>query len=267
MGDLARLYVRLASARARAEYQYRTSFVLFWSSQFLVAFLDFVAIVVIFENIPRLAGWALPEVALLYGISGVGFGLADVFISQVENISMRIRLGTFDLVLIRPLGSLFQVVADDFALRRLGKLAQATVVLVIALATVEVDWDAGRVGMVALSLLCGAVIFGSIWVVGASATFWTTEGSELMNTFTYGGNYLTQYPLSIYGEWLRRALGIAAGTAFVAYFPALYILDKRDTLGYPDGLRFAAPVAALVFAVLASVTWRYAVRHYRSTGT
>jgi ABC-2 type transport system permease protein len=267
VAELAALYLRLAGARARSDFQYRASFVTFWLAQFLITFLDFVALLIIFDRIPQLDGWTLQEVALLYGISGVAFGLGDLFISQVEDISIRIRTGTFDLVLIRPLPTLFQVVADDFALRRMGKPAQALAVLVMALVSAPIDWDPLRALMVLIAVVSGAVIFSSLWIAGAAMTFWTTEGSEFMNAFTYGGNFSTQYPLSIYGDWMRRILGFTLGTAFVAYLPALYILDKSDPLHLPTGLRFASPLVAVVFAFVAGGLWRLAVRHYRSTGS
>jgi ABC-2 type transport system permease protein len=54
--------------------------------------------------------------------------------------------------------------------------------------------------------------------------------------------------------------------AFVAYFPALYVLDKPDPLGLPRAFQFASPLVALFAAVAAAGAWRIAVRHYRSAG-
>ena len=56
-------------------------------------------------------------------------------------------------------------------------------------------------------------------------------------------------------------------TAFVCYFPALYILDKPDPLGLPTALQFASPLVALAAAVVAGFIWRSAVRRYRSVGS
>src|SRR5439155_9801890 len=97
-----------------------------------VTFMDFVALTIIFRQVHALAGWSLGEVAFLYGLTGVAFGLADMLMSQVEVLPDRIRNGTFDRILIRPVSPLLQIVADDFALRRLGKIAQAAIVLVAA---------------------------------------------------------------------------------------------------------------------------------------
>jgi ABC-2 type transport system permease protein len=54
--------------------------------------------------------------------------------------------------------------------------------------------------------------------------------------------------------------------AFVAYFPALYVLDKPDPLGLPRVLQFLSPLVAVVAAGLAGLVWRAAVRRYRSAG-
>jgi ABC-2 type transport system permease protein len=54
--------------------------------------------------------------------------------------------------------------------------------------------------------------------------------------------------------------------AFVAYFPALYLLDKPDPLGLPRVLEFSSPVVAVITAAAAGLVWRFAVRHYRSAG-
>jgi ABC-2 type transport system permease protein len=53
---------------------------------------------------------------------------------------------------------------------------------------------------------------------------------------------------------------------FVAYFPALYILNKPDPLGSPEWLRFCSPLVAVGTCVAAGLIWRFAVRHYRSAG-
>ena len=70
------------------------------------------------------------EVALLFGLSGVAFGLADLLVSQVETASSHIKAGTFDLFLLRPMPTLLHLSASEFALRRIGRVLQPAVVLV-----------------------------------------------------------------------------------------------------------------------------------------
>ena len=267
MVESARVYGRLVGARIRGDLQYRASFVMFGIGQFVIAILDFLVVLVIFEQVPSLDGWTVDQVAFLLGASAVSFNLADVFVSQVEMLPRRIRLGTFDQFLIRPAGTLLQLCADEFALRRIGKLAQGLLIFGIALGWVDVDWTVGRAAMVPVMVLAGFAIFGAVWVTFSTLTFWSTEGQEFVNAFTYGGNFMTQYPLGIYAPWLRRVFAIAVPLAFVNYFPALYILDQPDALGAPGFVRFLSPLVAVVVVLIARLVWRGGVRHYRSTGS
>lgn len=270
MAEAVRIYGRLAAARVRADWQYRTSFVLFTLGQALITVLDFVTIAVIFGRVDVIEGWSLSEVAFLYGVSGTAFGLADCFVSAVERCSQRIKDGTFDRLLIRPLGPLLQLSAEEFAFRRFGKLAQAVTVLGVAIGALGgVEWTLGRIVMVPVMVVSGFAIFGSIFVITSSLAFWTVDTQEFANAFTYGGNFMTQYPLGIFAPWMRR-LAMLTGVAFVNYVPALYVLGRDggyERFGLPRGAVFLSPVVSVVAALVAVSVWRVAIRHYRSTGS
>ena len=266
MADTAALYLRLVAARARSQFQYRASFALDFVGVFFVSFLDFAGILVIFQNVPQLGGWSVEEVALLYGISGLAFSLTDLAIGDLDLLSQQIRDGDFDLVLIRPRGTLFQVVTAEFQIRRLGRIAQALTILVYALVRLDIHWTLGRVLLLPVTIVSAMLIFAAVWVAAICIVFWSVEGRETANTFTYGGQFFSQYPITVYERWLRRLLAFVIPMAFVAYFPALSILGRPDPLGAPDWLRFCSPLVAVVACIVAGVVWRFAVRHYRSAG-
>lgn len=250
----------------RSQLQYRTSFVLDVVSTMLVSMLDFAVVLVLFHNVPQLGGWSLHEVALLYGIAGIAFATSDMLVGQLDGLSQMVRDGTFDLLLVRPRGTLLQVVTSDFALRRVGRILQAAAVLVWALASVDIDWTAGRIVMLPLAIVCGVVIFASVWVAFSCVVFLVIDGREFTNAITYGGSTLTQYPMTIYGPWLRRLLGFLVPLAFVAFEPALYLLDRPDPFGLPAAVRVASPLVALAAVAAAGLVWQAAVRRYRSAG-
>jgi ABC-2 type transport system permease protein len=160
-----------------------------------------------------------------------------------------------------------QMCADQFALRRIGRVAQGALVLGWSLTRVEVAWTPARVAVLLSLLVSGTVIFGGLFVLGAAFQFVSTDGSEAANAFTYGGNALTQYPLTIYPAEAVKALTFVVPVAFVNWYPALFILGRRDPFGLPAALQLSSPVAALVLCVLAAVAWRAGVRRYRSTGS
>jgi ABC-2 type transport system permease protein len=261
------LYLRLVSAQLRGQMQYKVSFLLSVIGSFTINIIEFGVVLIVFARIPHLAGWSLPEIALLYGLSGTSFAVAEMLAAALDNFQVHIVQGTFDRVLARPRGALFQVIVEDFALRRIGRITQAVLVLVFALRTLELDWTAPRIAMLASALVCGMVIYFSIFVLGAAFCFWTTQGKEATHVFTYGGDGLAQYPLDIYQGGVRRFFTFVVPLAFVNYEPALFLLGRSDPLGLPEVVQLLSPVAALVMAGLAALGWQQGVRHYQSTGS
>ncbi len=262
-----RAYLLLAGMWMRAAWQYRASLALLTVAQACASGLDFVAILLLFTHVRALAGFSLPEVMFLYGTSALAFGLSDLLFSSVEALGYRIRSGSFDAMLVRPVSALTQVCTDEFSPKRFGKVAQALAVLVVALTRLRLDWTPGRAAMVLAMVVCGAAIFGAVWVLQAAFQFVATDAREVMNVFTYGGQTLTQYPLVLYGREAMRALTFTLPLAFVNWQPALWVLGHPDPLGLPTAVRFASPAVALVMAGVAGLAWRAGIRRYRSTGS
>jgi ABC-2 type transport system permease protein len=261
------LYARLVSAQLRSQMQYKVSFILALIGSFLVNLIQFGVVAVLFTRIPQLAGWSLAEVALLYGLSGVSFATAETIASALDTFQVHIVRGTFDRVLVRPRGALFQVLVEDVALRRLGRVLQAGLVLVVAVEWLEIEWSLDKVLVLAMALASGTAIYFSIFVLGAAFCFWTVQAKEATHVFTSGGDGLASYPLDIYNGSVRRFFTFVIPLAFVNYEPALYLLGRPDPLGLPDGVRLLSPLAAIVMAVLARFGWQQGVRHYQSTGS
>lgn len=266
MGEALTLWRRLVGARVRAQLEYRTSLALDSFGSLAIGFTDFLAVLVLFHQVPALSGWDLADVTFLYAVSELSFVFTDMIVGHLDQLAVQIRDGSFDLLLVRPIGSLLQVVASDFALRRVGRLLGGAALLAYSFSRVDVDWTVGRLATLPVMVASGSVIFGSLWVIGSTSTFWLIDGMEITNAFTYGGNAMSRYPLDIFGPWLRR-LGMLLGLAFVSYFPALYVLGRPGPRGLPGLLRFASPIVAAAMAVVAGTVWRFAVRHYRSTGS
>jgi ABC-2 type transport system permease protein len=268
--ELARelgIYRRLAGARLRGQLQYRASFGLQIAGHVVLHGAEMVALVILFGRFDTLAGWELGEVAFLYGLSAIAFSLAQTVGSGFLAFSALMRQGGFDRVLTRPVAPLIQTLAADLHLHRLGRLGQGGVVFAYALWLTDVEWTAGRLLYLPVVVLSAAVLFLALFTLEATLCFWTTESTEVVNAFTYGGTTLAQYPLHVFDAWLRRLFLYGVPLGFTIYAPALYLLDRPDPLGLPEWTRFIAPLTSLAFATVAVSLWGVGVRHYRSTGT
>ncbi|MFE3824142.1 ABC transporter permease [Streptomyces sp. NPDC059092] len=265
--DGLRAYGLIVAMWTRATMTYRASFVMTALANFAVTAFDFVAILVMFTHVDALGGYSLPEVAFLYGTAGTAFGLAYLLLGSMDRLGRRVRDGTLDTLLVRPVPVLAQVAADRFALRRLGRVVQGLLVLGYALLVLDIDWTVARVAMVPLMLVSGAAIFASVFVAGAAFQFWAQDAAEVQSSFTYGGTTLLQYPPTVFAQDLVRGVTFVVPLAFVNWIPALYVLGREDPLGLPDAVAFLPPVVACGCCALAGLAWRVGLRAYRSTGS
>ena len=116
-------------------------------------------------------------------------------------------------------------------------------------------------------LVSGAVIFLAIFVGFACIQFWTIDANEVANAFTYGGNTISQYPMTVYPREVVAGLTFLMPLAFVNWYPALYVLDKPDPSASPSGSASRHRSRRSCSALVAWLVWRAGVRHYASTGS
>lgn len=261
-----RAYRLITAMWIRSTMAYRASFAMTTLGNFAGTALDFVAIMLMFSRIDTLGGYSLPEVAFLYGLSATAFGLADLALGSMDRLGRRVRDGTLDTLLVRPVPVLAQVAADRFGLRRLGRVTQGVLVLGYAVAALDVSWTPLKVLMVPLALASGAGIFCAVFVAGAAFQFVAQDASEVQNSFTYGGQTLLQYPPTVFAKDLLRGVTFVLPLAFVNWLPALYVLGRPYPLDLPSWAAFAPPLVAAGCCALSGLAWRVGLRSYQSTG-
>ena len=262
-----RAYAALVRSRLAAQTSYRASFGFEVFSQVLIGVIEFVEVYVVFHQVDALGGFGFAEVALMYGLASLAFGIADLLVGHVEHLPYYVRTGIFDALLLRPLSALGQLVTTDFSLRRLGRIATGVVVTVLALRVVDVDWTPGRMLLLVVTPLAGAAIFCAVFVATAAVGFWVVEGNEFANAFTYGGNYLSSFPFTVFDTAVRRFFTFVVPAAFVAYLPTLALLGRDDPLGMPGWLSWSAVPVAMLAALAAGLVWRTGLRHYVGAGS
>ncbi|MGW9304020.1 ABC transporter permease [Streptomyces cyaneofuscatus] len=262
-----RAYGLIVAMWVRSTMAYRASFVMTTFGNLAATAFDFLTIVLMFTHVDALAGFTLPEIALLYGVSATAFGLCDLLLGSMERLGRRVRDGTLDTLLVRPVPVLAQVAADRFALRRIGRILQGLAVLVYALVTLDIAWTPLKVALLPVMVISGAAVFGAVFVAGAAFQFVAQDASQVQSAFTYGGATLLQYPPTIFAKDLVRGVTFVVPLAFVSWLPTLYVLDRDYPLDLPQWVAFLAPVVAVAVGALAGVAWRAALRTYRSTGS
>ena len=267
MGDGLRLYLRYLEISIRSQLQYRASTTMLGIGSLLITVIEFVGIWALFQRFGNLRGWTLPEVALLYGMAESTFALSRIVSRGLDTFPSLVVSGGFDRLLVRPRSTVLQLMGRELAVRRLGRLFQGLTVLIWAAHTLHVDWTPAKLLLLLASMAGGTCLFLGLALVEATIAFWTIEPLEIMAAFTDGGAYASQYPMTIYGRWFRTFFTFIVPLACVNYLPSLAIMGKADPLHTPRAAQWLAPLAGLLFLLVALRLWHLGVRRYMSTGS
>ena len=263
------IYRRLLGAQIRGQMQYRTSFFLEFIGAILITVLEYASLALVFDLFGTLQGWSLGDVAFLYGLSEISFGIMNLFFSGFDpgNFAIEIKRGSFDQFLLRPINITLQVLSSKFTLRRIGKIGVGVGIFITALNLTNIHWTSGKIVYLPFVVLGITFFFGSLFMIGSTFSFWTVESIEVMNIFTYGGSFMISHPMHIYPNWLRRIFTYVIPAAFLNYYPALFFLEKPDPFNLFPAASFLAPLSGFLFLLLATFFWRFGIQHYQSTGT
>lgn len=234
-----------------------------------IVVLEAVGIVLAIDRFGGLAGWGAGEVAFLVGLgeAAVGFAMLAGDTLEPPAFSLLVREGRLDPLLARPFPVLLSVVTSDVQVREVGRGVAGLGVVAWGAWQAGVDWTPDRLAVTVLAVVCCTAIVAAVLVLGASATLFTVEGSELVNAFTYGGAALSANPMEIYSSALRFVFVWLIPFGLAVYVPGLHVLDREGPAGATAALLPLTPVATLAFAAVAALAWRRGLRHYTSTGS
>ncbi|WP_258081379.1 ABC transporter permease [Nocardia nova] len=259
-------YVAVLRSRMRSQRAYPLSFATDLFSSLLIGVVEFAEMWLIYHNVTALGGLNSTQMLLLFGLSNLSFALAQIAVGHTDTLATYIRLGTLDAFHLRPQPLLLQLITSDVSLRRLSRATVAAVVLTAGLIGNDIDWSTAHIVLAVSSVLNGIAIFAGLFVCAAGLQFHLVDGSELTNSFTYGGSFAAQQPSSVFAGPLRALFGFAIPVSFVAYLPTIALLGLPGPRWLPAELVWFGPLAALWVWIMASTLWRIGVRHYQGGG-
>lgn len=263
------LYLRLIAVQIRSQLHFRTSFLFELIGTALVTTFEFGSLALVLQRFGGIQGWTVGEVAFLYGLVEISFGIMDMVFSGFDppNFGKFVRQGMFDQLLLRPVNITLQVLGSEFIIRRFGKIFIGGAIFALAVSLTDISWTTAKILYLPFVVLGMILFFGGLFMIGATITFWTVESIEVMNILTYGGGYTISHPMHIYQDWMRRFFTYFVPAIFLNYYPALYFLGKPDPFNFPPFAPFLSPFVGLAIFLAALAFWQFGMKHYQSTGT
>lgn len=258
-----KLFALYLAQYTKVRLAYQADFLIAFFSSMAATVLGFGFLLVLFTKIPRLQDWSFDEVLFLYGYSLIPLGLFNVVSWNLYEFGdLYIIQGRFDRVLLRPVDTLFQIIFEKFRLESLQEVVTGMVVVAIAARRLHLAWGAAEVAWFALTVLCGAVIYLSVFLILTAVAFWFEDRVGIVppvfNMLTFG-----RYPLTLYNVFIQFLLSWIIPFGFASFYPTTHFLGREAFRAY----FYLVPVVAAGFFLLARVVWDQGVSNYSSTGS
>jgi ABC-2 type transport system permease protein len=221
---------------------------------------------VVLSRFQAIAGWTLGEVAFLYGLRLTTHALNGALTGGLYNLEWQVRQGDFDRYLVRPAPPLLQVMCQRVHISVLGDLLGGIALFAAASSLVRVDWTAPALLYLVLAIVGGALVEFALRVLFSAMAFRFLSANAFMFLLDTLFSNFTNYPLKIFGSVLEFLLTFGLPLAFMAYFPATVLLGRTTDLNVNPLFAYGAPLAGLLWMVIALWVFRHEMRNYQSAG-
>lgn len=257
-----RLYGLMAGKYIQVRMQYRADF--FISNLGILAgnAATVAATWVVFTSIPTLGGYTYAQVVFLYAFALLAQTPMQIIFDNLWSLRMHTNQGTFIKHYFRPIPTLFSYVAEMVDLKGFGMFAFGVGALVWSSAELGLVWTPLRIALFPVLLTGGAMIFVSLMLLAASATFWVKDSFAIL-AFVSGFRDHSRYPLGIYNSVFQFLFTFVVPIAYIAWFPAQFYLSDQ----VPDWTAWASPVFAAALFALGAAVWNRGTRHWGGTGS
>ncbi|MBI3973910.1 MAG: ABC-2 family transporter protein [Chloroflexi bacterium] len=263
------LTLHLLAAHAASRMEYRANFLLGVVNGLGFQLAGLVFVWAVLHRFPSLGGWSFGEVAFLYALRLLGHSLYLPFLQNVVGLGELVQSGGLDRLLLRPVHPLLLVVSQAFQVQAVANLLVAGAVFYGAQAALDVAWSVPRLVFFVLALAGAVLIETGVHLFLSTLSVWLVSSKSRLNDWADGlFSSFGSYPFTVLNRPLQLAFTFLLPLAFVAYFPAAHLLDRRDegVIGIQPLFAYATPAVGVVTLAASLAFFEFALRHYRSTG-
>ena len=217
----------------------------------------------LFSKVKSLDGWSFEQVLFIYAFSLLPLGLFNLVSVNLYRFSDQyIIQGKFDRVLLRPVGTLAQVIFESFNISGLNEIILGIVVMYYAGMKLELDFGVQEILTMAIMVPSASLVYMGVFLAITSVSFWHEDRMGLAPP-VYNIIRFSRYPITIYSLPIRIFLTFVLPFAWVAFFPATWFLGSEEF----SRLALLTPLVGLVVFGGSLLIWRRGVHNYASTGS
>lgn len=257
---MLKVYLKFKSLSIRVAMEYVANFWMMAISGVAMRGVFYLAVVILFRNLPTIAGWTEMELFMMMGFLFASEGFCTIMFDGVWHLTSYVYTGKLDTLLARPVSPLYQLLCDQIGLQGFGIAPMGLITLFISMRALGLLSPANLL-LAVLFLACGVVLRMSTTLFFVSMIF-HVKGSNLNIPFLAHsiGEY-GRYPLEVYPFWMRFILLVVVPSGFIGYVPALVMRGV-----YPLQLTLALVAVMILYFGAARQFFYMGVRKYESMG-
>lgn len=258
---MIRAFLSIKNQCIKSERAYKANFYLLVFAGIITKFVGFGVPFILFEGTSNIAGWSRNEIYLVMAYIIIAEGINSLFFEGVWSIPEMVFTGKFDVLLIRPMNPLLQVLSYGVGIHGLGDLLFGIPTLIY------LHISLGLVDLV--SIICsfiyvisGTILCLAIYIISNSIVFWFDSGGRTSIPYMVAniGQY-AKYPLRVYPAAIQIMLCFVIPYAFMGIIPTM-IITRRISIIY----LLLVECIVLFFFVMALLTFKKGITKYESAG-
>jgi ABC-type uncharacterized transport system permease subunit len=256
------LYFHLAAQYFKARMSYRGDFIVAVLGTFFWWLPSFFSVVVIFVNIPSLAGYSLEELVFIYGFYMLAMTPNGICFGNAWQLPRQVRSGDFIKYYFRPVNMMFYFMSESIDVGSLYGVPLSIGLIAWSSIRLGLAWNAVKLIGAIVLFFSASLIVDALMVAAAATAFWLTNSHSLLQLISrFRDN--SRYPLTIYNDAFRLVFSIILPIGFVAFYPVQWILRPGEAGIAP----FLTPVVGIVSFALTCLLWHRGTRRWSGTGT
>ena len=257
-----KLLLHYFSMHIKVYLEYKLNFFLTMFAQVLILGTELFVVYTLFDKFELLEEFNVNFLFMVFSINWLGFSLAETFGRGFDEFKKLMKKGGFDILLIRPRNIFLQILGNDLAFHKIGRIIASTYLLVISTINLIPEITIDKILLIILMVLGDFTIIVSLFIIGAFFVFFTVEGLEFINVFTNGTKQVNEYPISLYHKVIGIIFTFIIPIALCNYYPIEYLVNKSNNLVY-----FLMPFSSLILLAISVFIFNLGLKHYSSTGS
>jgi len=244
------------------EMEFKASFMLWIVVEVFFVLVQVAMVGIYFNFTDNLLGWTKSQVFLLVGLFRIIEGIFHIFFyKNLLNLPENISSGDLDLLLTRPVNSLFLISTRYFCLDEIGTLLTGFLVVWYSLSLLKFDFTFLLFGKLFILVAFGLLGMYSVILIFSTLSFFFTRLTALHSVYDIITKTL-RIPIDVITK--NNAIGNSL------LFPLIIIvtLPSQIILGY-SGYQFILleSTASLILFYIARKFFYFALRHYSSASS